>query len=119
MLLTVSTCHDDVLEARVAGVGVTRSLLSPSSIGYSRSELRFCILLLLGQLVAKELPQTHCLGDRHRNSEPRIAIGGGPRVGRAAELKPKTAAGVSCYNGLPLCRNGNVAHSRSVRPVRL
>jgi len=64
------------------------------------------------------LPQTHRLGDWHRNSEPRIAIGGGPRVGSAAELKMKTAAGVSYYNGLPLCRNRNVAHSRSVRPVR-
>jgi CO/xanthine dehydrogenase Mo-binding subunit len=38
-------------------------------------------------------------------------------VGGAAELKTKTAAGVSCYNGLPLCRDVNVAHSRSVRPV--
>src|SRR6516225_10069671 len=109
-------CHDDEDMSRKYA---SHTSMSQSSVACSCSELRFSGLLFLAQVVAKELPQTPGLGDWHRNSEPCIAIGGGPCVGSAAELKTKTAARVSCYNGLPLGRNRNVAHSRSVRRVCL
>jgi hypothetical protein len=97
---------------------VTKSV-SRSSIRRCRSELRFSRRLLRGQVVAKELPQTHGLGDGHGNSEPGIAICRGSRVGSAAELETKTAAGISTYNRFPLCGNRNVAHSRRVRSLEL
>jgi hypothetical protein len=119
MLLEMRTVvHDDVVEAGVAQAGVTKSQ-SRSSVASSRSELRFASRPLRRQVVAKELPQTHGLGDRHRNSEPRIPICGGSRVARAAELETKTAAGISGDNRLPLRGNRNIAHSRSVRSLEL
>src|SRR5262249_27077854 len=72
-------------------------------------------LLLAGQTVAQQLPQSPRSDGRHRDPEPSIAIGTRSGVAGAAELDPDGAATVSGDHGLAHCGYPDIPHYASVR----